>query len=411
MERTAVANNPYGRTFFERSPNWFDMHRNPTMSIYVNASVKSELDSPCYSRILDGPPAPEGEFISKRVESGVVPGANWHNLPRFEKVDSAPDVGPGKYDVERWHNHPKFAKKRVVKFDMAENGKNSGGDKIETPPKMSLEELHALSAREEAYHRANPPRSCRTIRWSAEPRFKPLFKPEKYASSGLPLSADYDAYYTRKDFPYSFDTHERHRIPPVSKAVTAGIRRLYNTDVGPKASTGVQVLQSPIRYHGAFQSGAKKGMHIPMPTSGTGGGPGNPIKVLHDGRVASAVNILFPGKESLMFLPDSKPPEPFMTPDPYVGFRAFGEGENLGVAFPKAGQAGPNELRKEAVEKSFHQLYPRKGRALFGKCSYQRPIEIPTCAREAKKRGYVPLPLDTGASETDSIASLNNSTQ
>ena len=341
-----------------RVENDWDVHRNPIKKTYKAALTRPRVRTPMMDKICDRGGILHAPNILDDIESGKVQGAKW---PDTERPLGTPmsEAANTQYDTQRWFEGKYATKPPDVIFSTANLKPRYGtGPKEEKDRPMTREECEEEARRYEA---RSPSKSARVTKFDDIERFKPVFKEESFRKGGIPLPADYDA----KDAwgkPVQFSVAPRY--PKEFPSPTSEIQRSYNIDTGPKASTAVQVQQSPLTYRAAFSG---KGTYFDPALVSSG------VPAKYANAFPPAIEIREPHKQSLMFMRDNYEWPRNPGPDPLFKTYRFGQDAPF-FHFPQAGGRPPSWIRAENIKKMISTMHPRLAREQYPavkKRSYQ----------------------------------------
>jgi hypothetical protein len=337
-----------------RVDNYFDVHRNVVKSVYKLANTRPRLNTPAMDKVMSrGAGVEVIPGVYDRVKRGEVEG------PPFPESDrpmggAVTEAANTQYNVEQWYEGRYATRPPDIIFSMAnlkkKHGSSKRGDEDPTSRPLTREEITVLREREEKRHQSP---FARVAKWDDIKRFQPLVPEEPYKKGGLGLPADFDA---KSAWGKPVTISSAPRTPKEFPAATADISRSYNIDVGPKASTGQQVLQSPITYRAAF-SGKSAGFDFSQTSSDVG--PGK-----YADAYPPAIKIKEPNKASLFFRRADKvwPKDPL--PDSELEPIKFGQGSRA-FHFPTAGGKAPSWIRQEAIKGMVQKMHPQLARIQY----------------------------------------------
>jgi len=337
-----------------REENEWDVRRNDVKRIYKEANVRPRVKTPMMDKIVDRGGIFAQPGVGERIAKGMIHGGLFNTTHRFPEVLNKPQGAQTQYNTEQWFEGKYASRPPDVKFSKtnvrAKTAEERAMWKANRPRPLTAEETAELRRLEDLRF---PSAAARVPKWDETPRFQPQFKMEGFRKGGIPLSPDYDYKEAWEKHPVKFESSNRfpRDIPPP----TALIMRPYDVDVGPKASTAMQVKQSPITYRAAFSP--KGGLNIGTSTSGSGGGPGSFV-------FSGSIEIKNPKSPSLMFMRDVHEPNWFKTPDPQFKVTEFGEDAKYFV-FPKAGGRPLNWIRQEQIQDMITTMHPRLARQKY----------------------------------------------
>jgi len=341
-----------------REENSFDVALNEVRRIYKGSNTRERPDTPCMNHILaKGFGVVTKKSLYDRILDKEVEGGNISDAPRI--MSTIRPAGHLAYEWEKWFTGPYGDKMRNVYFSTAKKKAKSHEEERErklTP--MTKEECEELERLEQL---RKPSKTGRVPKWSIFPRnLGSVGKIPGYQRAGVQLPPDYDRMLVRQ-YPAKFNQAKRDlgkRLP----MATDGIHRIYDTDTGPKASTGVQVKQSHITYRSAFS--ARPSYDIGKSTSGAGGGPGSYVP-------KPACEVKDPHKKSYFAIRNYYDPAKAPPPQSAQQFQHFGEGSK-GFIFPKSGGRSPSWIRQEAVKEMVSTMYPPMGWRQFGMSDWRK---------------------------------------
>ena len=268
--------------FSEREAKSFDYGANEAARTYY--CKPERMDCPAMNRVLDNLHHVPGETISDRCEMGKIEGASWSVVPRMQtEPQVTTHIGPGHYDIHSFEGKYGPLSSNMLLFSVVDAGRGCEENRDISSTQRRRERNARIDIEEhpEKYKELPPSDDLMGSRstlastgggFTKMNRWKdPVYRKENYEkTSGLKLELDYDPHLDRKKLPITFTTTpQRGKMPELVSKNTD-----YTVDYGDKACMGTKAKTSPVKYSMAFKSQAAVGMHIPIPTSKQGGGPG-----------------------------------------------------------------------------------------------------------------------------------------